>query len=370
MGRISSFLCPTEMDRVRLLEAGARVRSARKICAGVLLFSLVLVAPWTGYLTFVVFAPALVELGTVEKRMARSAHPEIVIARATLVVLFFIALGTALNGGLDSPSLSWMIVPVAFAATRYRWQVVVACAVITAIAMFLATIPVDPDRVLGDPQRLIAAIALLVCVVTITSALMHGELTQRDRAVLDPLTGLLNRSSLGTRTTEIEQQARLSGGALSLVLCDIDRFKSVNDNFGHERGDSVLREVAHEIRKSLRSFELVYRLGGEEFLVLMPGASLAEARDVADRLRSNVTESAPGGLHLTMSVGVASAAGEELRYEELFRVADAALLQAKREGRDRVIVAGGEALDASLSGRTIVAEPGPTALEPAPVAAA
>ena len=308
------------------------MRSARKICAGVLLFSVVLVAPWTGYLTFVVFAPVLVELATVEKRMARSAHPEIVIARATLMVLFFLAVGTALNGGLDSPSLSWMIVPVAFAATRYRWQVVVACAVITAVAMLLATIPVDPEAVLGNPERLIANIALLVCVVTITSALMHGELTQRDRAVLDPLTGLLNRSSLGTRTAEIEQQARLSGGALSLVLCDIDRFKNVNDSFGHERGDAVLRDVAYEIRTSLRSFELAYRLGGEEFLVLMPGAELSEAREVAERLRSNVTKSEPGGLHLTMSVGVASASGEALRYEELFRVADAALLEAEARG--------------------------------------
>ena len=137
------------------------MRSARTLCAVVLLAAMVLVAPWTGFLTFVVFVPVLVELALVEKRMARSAHPEIVVARATLVVLFFMAVGTALNGGLDSPSLSWMIVPVAFAATRFRWQVVVACGVITAIAMLLATIPVDPDRVLGDPQRLIANIALL-----------------------------------------------------------------------------------------------------------------------------------------------------------------------------------------------------------------
>jgi diguanylate cyclase (GGDEF)-like protein len=350
------------MDRVRLLEAGDRVRPARKICAGVLLFAVVLVAPWTGYLTFAVFAPVLVELATVERRMARSAHPEVVVARATLLCLFFIGLGTALNGGLDSPSLSWMIVPVVFAATRYRWQVVVACAVITAAAMLLATIPVDPDRVLGDPQRLIASIALLICVVTITSALMHGELTQRNRAVLDPLTGLLNRSSLGARTAEIEQQARLSGGALSLVLCDIDRFKSVNDTFGHDRGDAVLRDVAYEIRKSLRSFELVYRLGGEEFLVLMPGASASEARDVAERLRSHVTEAAPGGLRLTMSVGVATASGEDLRYEELFRVADAALLQAKREGRDRVIVAGTEAPAAEAPALALVAETAPVTL--------
>ena len=199
---------------------------------------------------------------------------------------------------------------------------------------------------------------------------MHGELMQRDRAVLDPLTGLLNRSSLGTRTAEIEQQARLSGGSLSLVLCDIDRFKSVNDNFGHERGDSVLREVAHEIRNSLRSFELVYRLGGEEFLVLMPGASPAEAHDVAERLRSNVTEAAPGGLRLTMSVGVASASGAKLRYEELFREADAALLQAKREGRDRVIVASGQQPDAVLAQPAIMPDPGPGTPEPEPATAA
>jgi diguanylate cyclase (GGDEF)-like protein len=349
------------MDRVRVIEAGERVRSARKICAGVLLLACALVAPWTGYLTFAVFAPVLLELATVEKRMARSAHPEVVAARATVVVLVFIGLGTALNGGLDSPSLSWMIVPVAFAATRFRWQVVAVGALLTAAAMLLATIPVDPERVLGDPQRLIANIALLVCVVTIMSALMHGELTQRDRAVLDPLTGLLNRSSLGTRTAEIEQQARLSGGALSLVLCDIDRFKSVNDTYGHDRGDAVLRDVAYAIRKSLRSFELVYRLGGEEFLVLMPGTSASEAREVAHRLRTNVTEASPGGLHLTISVGVATDLGEDLRYEDLFRVADAALLQAKREGRDRVIVA--------ASG--VRETPAPAlAAEPAPVTAA
>src|SRR6185295_11309621 len=103
MGRIRSFLCPTEMDRARLLEAGERVRSARTLCAAVLLVAMVLVAPWTGFVTFVVLIPVLAELALVEKRMARSAHPEIVVARATLMVLLFMAVGTALNGGLDSP---------------------------------------------------------------------------------------------------------------------------------------------------------------------------------------------------------------------------------------------------------------------------
>ena len=92
---------------------------------------------------------------------------------------------------------------------------------------------------------------------------------------------------------EIEQQARVSGGPVSLVLLDLDRFKLVNDTHGHERGDAVLRDVAYEIRKSLRSFELVYRIGGEEFLVLLPGVALHKAVDVAERVRAPWPTAAP-----------------------------------------------------------------------------
>ena len=160
---------------------------------------------------------------------------------------------------------------------------------------------VDAQAVVDDPTRLIAALTLLIGITAITTALMQGELEHRDRAVLDPLTGLLNRSSLESRVVEIEQQAHLTGGAVSLVLLDLDRFKRVNDTYGHERGDAVLRDVAYEIRKSLRSFELVYRIGGEEFLVLLPGVALAEALEVAERVRHAVHGARPGGLDLTIS---------------------------------------------------------------------
>ena len=356
MGWLSSFLCPTELDRARVLEAGERVRGARKICAGVLALAVVLVSPWTGIFTFAVFAPVAIELATLEKRLERSTHPETLAMRATLVALVCIGVGTALNGGLDSPSLSWMIVPVAIASTRFRWQVVAALGGLTALGMVAVTVPVDPAHVIETPERLIANIALLGCVVAITSALMRGELTHRDRAVLDSLTGLLNRSALESRVIEIEQQAKLGGGALSLVLCDVDRFKHVNDTYGHDRGDQVLRDVAYELRKSLRSFELVYRLGGEEFLVLMPGAGLQEATTIGERIRSNLAAARPGGLSLTTSVGVASGAGSELSYEELFRAADAALLRAKREGRDRVVIAGGPETTGMTTDRLVAAE--------------
>jgi diguanylate cyclase (GGDEF)-like protein len=102
----------------------------------------------------------------------------------------------------------------------------------------------------------------------------------------------------------------------------------------------VLRDVAYEIRKSLRSFELVYRIGGEEFLVLLPGVALPEAVDVAERVRRAVAAARPGDLEVTISGGVAAATGEAIRYSQLFRDADHALLEAKRGGRDRVEVAG------------------------------
>jgi diguanylate cyclase (GGDEF)-like protein len=123
-------------------------------------------------------------------------------------------------------------------------------------------------------------------------------------------------------------------------VLDIDHFKLVNDVWGHERGDAVLRDVSDAIRRAVRSFELIYRIGGEEFLVLMPGVGLEEAVNVAERIRLNVVASSDDALAITISAGVAAAAGEHVIYEDLFGAADGALLQAKREGRNRVVVAG------------------------------
>ena len=131
------------------------------------------------------------------------------------------------------------------------------------------------------------------------TALMEGELEHRDRAVLDPLTGLLNRASLDSRVLEIEEQAHLTGGAVSLILLDLDRFKRVNDTYGHERGDAVLRDAAYEIRKSLR--ELRARLPDRRRGVPRAAAGRGPARgaEIAERVRHSVEEARPGDLDLT-----------------------------------------------------------------------
>jgi diguanylate cyclase (GGDEF)-like protein len=357
MDRISAWLCPTDQHRARAREAGARVRRARSVAAlacGLALFAIV---PFQGWWILGLLAATALTLGTFEARLRRSERPELVSAQSILVILAFIALGVGFSGGQDSPALPWLVLPVAIAAARFRPQVLVVGAAITAAVMVGVSVGVDAQAVVDDPTRLISGLTLLIGIAAIASALTEGELEHRDLAVLDPLTGLLNRSSLESRAVEIELQAKLTGGPVSIVLLDLDRFKQVNDTYGHKRGDAVLLDVAYEIRKSLRSFELVYRIGGEEFLVLLPGVELTEATEIAERIRCSVAQGRPGHLDMTVSAGVAAGSGGEIRYDKLFRAADGALLEAKRAGRDRVEVAGERSLLSLPDGRGFDGDP-------------
>ena len=121
---------------------------------------------------------------------------------------------------------------------------------------------------------------------------------------------------------------------VSVVLADVDHFKKVNAEHGHAVGDAVLRDIAHVLRGSLRSFELLYRFGGEEFLLLLPGAHEDVAARIATTLRTAVESRRPAGLPVTASFGVATAAGDDL--STLIARADAALYAAKAAGRNRV----------------------------------
>jgi diguanylate cyclase (GGDEF)-like protein len=160
--------------------------------------------------------------------------------------------------------------------------------------------------------------------------------------VIDQLTGLLNRHALARRATELEQQSQVTGEPVGVVIGDLDHFKGVNDALGHATGDAVLADVAYTIRKQLRAFDLAYRLGGEEFLVLIPGADAEQTAALAERLREAIDTQDYAGRHVTMTFGVsATGGGEAFDYETHFERADAALYEAKRAGRNCVHAAGG-----------------------------
>lgn len=197
-------------------------------------------------------------------------------------------------------------------------------------------------RTFGAVPTTLAILVLLIA-ITFTVAALHTEQQTMDlqvRASRDGLTGLLNRQEF-LRLAEVE--ARLLARArrpAAVVLVDIDHFKQVNDQHGHDAGDQVLRSFATSSRQALRSTDLLGRYGGEEFVFLLPGASTAEAEHVMQDVRLHVAGAGHDGPPVTASFGVAPLEPGE-RVEEAIAAADAALYRAKAQGRDRVVVAEG-----------------------------
>lgn len=338
-GRPGSWLCPTELDRSRAVDANGRVRNIRLYGMAFVGSALLASVPWVGYWVLIPFLFTCINLITVERRLSRSARPERVSAWAMLTTLVTIGVGVAISGGPHSPALSWMVLPVLISAARFRPQVVALGAALTVAAILLATLAIEPSATIANPVSVMATLALLAGVVSPVWALQAAELHHRSEAIIDPLTGLLNRHALGPRFLELSYQAKLANQPLCLLLCDVDGFKQINDEHGHGRGDAVLRDIAYEMRKRLRSFELVYRLGGEEFLILLPGVARAAGQQIAERLRTAIEQADPTGLHITVSLGLSAGRGEEVDYEWLFAAADKALYEAKRTGRNRVVAA-------------------------------
>lgn len=169
----------------------------------------------------------------------------------------------------------------------------------------------------------------------------QGELERLNQ--YDGLTGLLNRQNFVQLTEQELARARRQGSDTTLLILDLDFFKRVNDTYGHPGGDAVLRHVAHLVDTSVRGTDLVGRLGGEEFMVLLPGTSQEAGRTLADKLCRHI-ESSPltwqgETIVVTVSIGLTSTtAAQALDFEPLYHGADAALYQAKEQGRNRVQV--------------------------------
>ncbi len=156
-------------------------------------------------------------------------------------------------------------------------------------------------------------------------------------SVIDPLTGLYNRRYVDQHLAKLALAAPEKKAPLTLLIFDIDRFKSVNDRFGHEIGDLALRVFADRLRKHLRGVDLIARIGGEEFLVALPGVDLTKGCAAAERMRKVAAASTPGAPRITVSVGVATLKPDDKNPDDLIRRADQALYKAKSGGRNCVV---------------------------------
>jgi diguanylate cyclase (GGDEF)-like protein len=231
----------------------------------------------------------------------------------------------------------------------HRGAAVILLAFAAFLALRVAYAAISPaltTSFVQDPFQIGAFLAAMVYGFCLTMALAVMLFREKQLELLlqarrDPLTGMRNRLSLQEHA-EIEMlRASRNRQALSIILFDLDYFKQINDRHGHQAGDAALKAVAECIRSVMRSSDMAFRFGGEEFLVLLPGAAASQAAAVAERFRTELAqievELEACTLKLTASFGVVEWRAGEESWDHLVRRADQALYQAKHGGRDQVI---------------------------------
>jgi diguanylate cyclase (GGDEF)-like protein len=240
--------------------------------------------------------------------------------RIELATVPFFSRATKLTDGNASLVAIEPVSAVEARVNAYRRRLLFAAAITLALAAGLATRLARPvARVFADLARLTR------------------------QAQTDGLTNLANRRALDERLDDEVDHARRLGTNVAFVIADIDNFKSINDSYGHQTGDEVLRRIGRALAEAVRELDLPGRYGGEEFAVVLPGTNLSGARGLAEKIRRNLAEllvTAPDGtpFQVTASFGAACFPAQT-SVEELVAAADAALYEAKRTGKNRVVTA-------------------------------
>jgi diguanylate cyclase (GGDEF)-like protein len=231
------------------------------------------------------------------------------------------------------------LIPIALLAWFAGWRLGIASSVMSA-AVWLSA-----DLGAGHPYshfivpywntviRLGIFIVITLLLVRLKKALEHERILSR----VDFLTGAFNaRHFMEILQSELERSKRY-GGRFTIAYIDLDNFKTVNDNFGHNTGDRVLRAVVEEIRSNLRKTDTVARLGGDEFALLFPETGPRAARSTVNKIREKLARATrKNGWTVTLSIGVLTCAGCRLEADELLKKADNLMYASKREGKNSV----------------------------------
>jgi two-component system cell cycle response regulator len=194
----------------------------------------------------------------------------------------------------------------------------------------------------ADRNELIARVRTQIRRKRYTERLRDNVQYSMELAITDPLTGLFNRRYMESHVGTLIDRSAARGKSLSVLILDVDYFKSINDSFGHDAGDDVLREFAERLKASIRGIDLACRYGGEEFVVVMPDTDLGIAATVAERIRRRIAgepfpiEGGKRAIEVTISVGIAARMGAQDNATLMLKRADEALYRAKRDGRNRV----------------------------------
>ena len=263
----------------------------------------------------------------------------------TIASTYAVALVALLDGGVTSPILLLLFLPLVYGTLMFSPRSAAACGLSALVSLSVVAV-VDRGTMASEGRTFMLFAALAgAAVLSVTSAInrsqveRHGESLMVSLAALastDELTGCTVRRVLRQRTEEEIERALRSGSPLSLLMIDVDRFKSVNDNFGHVVGDQVLGAIGRILLANVRTFDVASRLGGDEFALLLPETDASGAVQVAERIFRDLADE--GEVPVTLSIGVSTLDRSTPTVEHLFDEADMALYQVKRAGRDAIAV--------------------------------
>jgi diguanylate cyclase (GGDEF)-like protein len=244
---------------------------------------------------------------------------------------------------------AWRLGPAAGAA---RWMLTLPYGVGAAVLMARAVVimldaTAYPSLFAGSAVHAAAFLTLFAMTCSASTAFLlmlreRSEASIRHLAMYDPLTGLLNRRAFTELAERELARARRTGLPFAVLMMDLDYFKRVNDEFGHQAGDRVLAAFAATAKHNVRTEDLVGRYGGEEFCAVLPGTDLPKTLEIAERIRAAVAKQPLAGLPRSTTVSIGAAAcrpAASCTLDEATACADAAMYRAKNEGRDRVVVA-------------------------------
>ena len=286
--------------------------------------------PWVAFTSLALVMVFLIDVVAIRRGLKPPVPPAILIVPVALAIGI-----TIMRQGIIGALWAFPAVML-FQFVASRW----VANIINGLLVIMVTILAY--QYLG-PSITVRLFATLILTMIFTNIFLGIVLRLQERlrvlGITDALTGAYNRRHMDREVGEAVERRRRYGAGASLLLVDVDHFKSINDEAGHGAGDRVLRDIAELMRRSLRKLDLVFRIGGEEFLVLLPDIKQAGAAEVAEKLRREVASADffPGR-RISISIGVGELVAGEDRDQWMKRI-DGALYAAKDRGRDQVVVA-------------------------------